>query len=243
MQEQEAILEYEFLTMYADIDNNLEMTNVSLLRYLQELGGLQTKKIFGGMITPKGVWILLNWKVKRFKEIKWSERFKIKTWPAKHNSVFSIRNYEVYNEAGERVAIASTKWVLMDINTKKLVRDISDVAEKYVEYDKMLFEEDFPKLKEPSDIEYTYKHIVQKRDIDTNGHINNVKYLEIAYEALPNDVYENAKFKNIDIMYKHSAFLGEEMRIGVDQNIVNGKEEYTIVMKSNDKLNAIIRLS
>jgi len=185
----------------------------------------------------------LEEELKRFKEIKWSERFKIKTWPAKHNSVFSIRNYEVYNEAGEKVAIASTKWVLMDINTKKLVRDISDVAEKYVEYDKMLFEEDFPKLKEPSDIEYTYKHIVQKRDIDTNGHINNVKYLEIAYEALPDDVYENAKFKNIDIMYKHSAFLGEEMRIGVDQNIVNGKEEYTIVMKSNDKLNAIIRLS
>lgn len=243
MQKQDVILEQEFVTMYADIDKNLEMTNVSLLRYLQELGGLQTKKIFGSMITPKGVWILLNWKVKRFKEIKWSEHFKIKTWPAKHTSVFSIRNYEVYNEDGERVAIASTRWVLMDLNTKKLVRDITDVVEKYSEYEKMLFDEDFPRLKVPSNIEYKYNYTVQKRDIDTNDHVNNVKYLEIAYEALPDEVYEKGKFKNIDVMYKHSAFLGEELNIGVSKNICDGREEYVIVMKSNNNLNVIIRLS
>ena len=44
-------------------------------------------------------------------------------------------------------------------------------------------------------------------------------------------------------MYKHSAFLGEEMCIGFDRQVVDGEEQYTVVIKSNDKLNAIIRLS
>ena len=29
---------------------------------------------------------------------------------------------------------------------------------------------------------------------------NNVKYLELAYEALPEDVYKNVNFKNIDLL-------------------------------------------
>ena len=243
MQNEKAVYEYEFLAMYGDINDNWELSNVGLLRHLQELGGFQTKKIFGSMLTPKGAWILLNWRVKKFKEIRWSETFKIKTWPAMHTSLYSIRNYEVYNEQGEVAAIITTKWVLVDVETKKLVRDIEDVAALYDEAEKMLFEDDFPKLKEPSNIEFSYKHIVQRRDIDTNGHVNNVKYLELAYEALPEDVYKNANFKNIDILYKHSAVLGEEMCIGFDRQVVDGEEQYTVVIKSNDKLNAIIRLS
>ena len=241
--QEDAILECNYTVMYDDINDNLEMTNVALLRYLEEPGGVQTKNIFGSIITPKGVWILLNWRVKKVKELHWNEQFKIKTWPAKHIGPFSIRNYEVYNEKNELTAVASTKWVLMDIENQKLVRDIEDIVNKYNEYDKMVFEGDFPKLKEPDNLEYTYNHIIQRRDIDTNKHVNNVKYLEIAYEALPQEVYEKYNFKNIDVMYKHSAFLDEEMNIGFVKQVVDNIEQYIIVIKSNDKLNAIIRLS
>ena len=139
--------------------------------------------------------------------------------------------------------VASTKWVLVDTVTKKIVRDNNDVISKYPEYDKMVFEDDFPKLREPKEIEYTYKHKVQRRDIDVNGHVNNVVYLEIAYEAIPKDVYDNYNFKNIEIVYKHSAFLDEELNVGYVREIVDNKEQYTIVIKTNDKVNAIIRLS
>lgn len=241
--QEDAILECNYTVMYDDINDNLEMTNIALLRYLEEPGGIQTKNIFGGMITPKGVWILLNWKVKKFKELYWSEAFRIKTWPAKHIGPFSIRNYEVYNDNNELTAVASTKWVLMDITTKKMVRDMEDIICRYTEYDKMVFEEDFPKLKEPGDLEYTYNHVIQRRDIDTNGHVNNIKYLELAYEALPKEVYDKINFKNIDVMYKHSAFLGEEMNIGFVKQLADNNEEYIVAIKSNNNLNAIIRLS
>lgn len=241
--QEDAILECNYTVMYDDINDNLEMTNVALLRYLEEPGGIQTKNIFGSMITPKGVWILLNWKVKKFKELYWSEAFRIKTWPAKHNGPFSIRNYEVYNDNNELTAVASTKWVLMDITTKKIVRDMEDIICRYTEYDKMVFEDDFPKLKEPVNLEYTYNHIIQRRDIDTNGHVNNIKYLELAYEALPKEVYDKINFKNIDVMYKHSAFLGEEMNIGFVKQLADNNEEYIVAIKSNNNLNAIIRLS
>lgn len=241
--QEDAILECNYTVMYDDINDNLEMTNVALLRYLEEPGGVQTKNIFGSMITPKGAWILLNWRVKKIKELYWSEPFKIKTWPAKHIGPFSIRNYEVYNEKNELTAVASTKWVITDVVTKKIVKDIEDIINKYNEYDKMVFEDNFPKLREPENLEYTYNYAIQRRDIDTNGHVNNIKYLEIAYEALPQEVYEKCNFKNIDVMYKHGAFLGEKMNIGFVKQTIDNVEQYIIVIKVNNKLNAIIRLS
>ena len=241
--ENDAILECNYTVMYDDINNKLEMSNIALIKYLEEPGGVQTKKIFGGMLTPKGAWILLNWRVKKFKELYWNEPFKVRTWPAKHMGPFSIRNYEVYNELGELTARATTKWVIMDVKEKKMVRNIEDVVNKYTESDKMVFEDDFPRLKEPKDIEYTYKYIVQRRDIDTNEHVNNVKYLEFAYEVLPKEVYDNISFKNIDITYKHSLILGDEVSIGYQKQNIGDNEEYIITLKSNDRLNAIVRLS
>ena len=237
------ILEYEYVVRFDDMDNERKLSNIALLKYLEEPGGVQTKQIFGSMVTPKGVWILLNWRVKKLKEVAWNEKFKIKTWPAKNNELYCIRNFELYNEKNELATIASTKWVLVDNITKKIVRDVKDIIAKYPEYNKMLFEDDFPKLKEPKDIEYTYNYTVQRHDIDINGHVNNVAYLEIAYEAIPKEVYDNYNFKNIDILYKHSAFLGEELNVGYEREIVDGKEQYTIVIKTNDKVNAIVRLS
>lgn len=243
MQKQEAIFENEYSVMYTDIDNNLEITDIAILKYLQEIGIFQTQEIFGSMITPKGVWVLLNWKIKKLKTLHWNEKFKLRTWAAKHTGPFAIRNYEIYNEQNELIVIASSKWVLMDVVTKKMVRNIEDIISKYIEYDKMVFDDDISKLKEPENLEYTYNYIVQKRDIDTNGHVNNTKYLEIAYEALPETSYDKYSFKNIEVMYKHSAFLGDKMHIGFEKQIIDGIEQYTIVIKSNEELNAIIRLS
>ena len=239
----DAVLECEYVVRFDDMDNERKLSNIALLKYLEEPGGVQTNQIFGSMLTPKGVWILLAWRVKKLKEISWNEKLKIKTWPAKNSQLYCIRNFELYNEKNELATVASTKWVLVDTVTKKIVRDNNDVISKYPEYDKMVFEDDFPKLREPKEIEYTYKHKVQRRDIDVNGHVNNVVYLEIAYEAIPKDVYDNYNFKNIEIVYKHSAFLDEELNVGYVREIVDNKEQYTIVIKTNDKVNAIIRLS
>ena len=47
--ENDAILECNYTVMYDDINNKLEMSNIALIKYLEEPGGVQTKKIFGGI--------------------------------------------------------------------------------------------------------------------------------------------------------------------------------------------------
>ena len=74
---------------------------------------------------------------------------------------------------------------------------------------------------------------VQRRDIDTNKHVNNLIYLDYAYEALPSEIYENYNFSNIEIMYKHEAKLGDTLSLFYT-NTEENEHIITIKNKEND---------
>lgn len=84
-------------------------------------------------------------------------------------------------------------------------------------------------------------YTVQRRDIDTNHHVNNLYYLDYAYEALPLEVFKNNKFSNVEIMYKHQATLGDTLSLFCAHTSNN---EYIISIKDkiDGKLHAIVKL-
>ena len=74
-----------------------------------------------------------------------------------------------------------------------------------------------------------------------NKHMHNLYYLDLAYEALPEDVYENERpFNNVRIMYKKEIKLGDT--VNCKYTYQNGM--HIVVIKSGDdkNLHAIIEL-
>lgn len=142
---------------------------------------------------------------------------------------------------GELCCIATSKWTLIHLE-KGLMRFPEGLDEKYQKEDKCVFKDfNFNKLKEPENDKLTFEYIVQRRDIDINNHMHNIYYLDLAYEALPKDVYENCSFDNIEIMYKSGAFLGDNLKCFYS----NVENEHIVTIKSNDEktLHAIIKMS
>ena len=70
--------------------------------------------------------------------------------------------------------------------------------------------------------------------------INNLNYLDFAYEAIPDDIFSHSDFKNVEIMYKHEAKLGDTL------NLFYTKQKdsifVTIKNKKTDKLHCILKL-
>ena len=64
--------------------------------------------------------MILYWKVKIFKRPKWNTELIIKTWPSEFNRVVTWRDFEVRTKEGERVGIASTQWVAVDLRGRRL---------------------------------------------------------------------------------------------------------------------------
>ena len=70
--------------------------------------------------------------------------------------------------------------------------------------------------------------------------MHNLYYLDLAYEALPQDVYEKRPFDEIRIMYKKEIKLGDV--VVCKYSYENNKHIVVIESQDGEKLHAIIEL-
>ena len=96
------------------------------------------------------------------------------------------------------IAVATTKWVLVDTEKGKIVRIDADLLSAYQpELEMFSFDEneDFPKIKEPEQYQEETYYQVRRADIDVNNHMHNLNYVDLANEALPDEVYRGKSFE------------------------------------------------
>lgn len=227
-----------------DVGYSNKITNKAILKILENAGARQSEAVHFGLNDMENVgfsWILLGWKVQVLKRPIYNEELTVKTWGRDANRIFTYRDYEIYDENNELCTIATSKWAIVDIKAGKLKELTSDIIGKYQCEPKKVFEQDYTlKLKEPETVISKQIHKAQRRDIDINKHIHNLCYLDYAYEALPDEIYEQNECNNIEIMYKKQIKLGDEFECMYTME----NNENIITLKSADEntLHAIVKL-
>lgn len=236
--------EHDFFVEYPDIDSTNHLSIYGFLKYLQEIGCLHASELkFGLDNSPETgfVWILLDWKLTIFSKPSWKSKIHVKTWPSKIDLASCFRDYEIYDESGNRLAIATSKWVLFNIQTNRISKIVPEVASRFSASGPRVFDSEIEKLKEPDSYESTFSYTILRKDIDTNHHVNNLNYIHFALEALPFDVYQTTDFSSIEIMYKKQCVLGDSITCYYHKET---ETEHIVTVKSSDgkSLHAIIRL-
>lgn len=188
----------------------------------------------------KTSWVLLDWKFKVIKRPKYGQILNVCTWGRCMKKAFTYRDFEVRDEENNLCVIGTSKWVLIDINSGKIVRINDELVNDYKPEEKSVFQEELTKLKEPERFEFEYIYKVARRDIDLNGHMHNLYYLDLAYEALPQEIYEKRPFDNVRIEYKKEIKYGEIIKC--KYSFVNEENIVTILDESESKTHAIIIL-
>ena len=240
------IVEQEYQIKLSEIGKENKITNKAILGDLEDVGGIHSNIAGYGILDiqqTKLSWVLLDWKLKIIRRPKYSEKIKIKTWSKNAIKFYTYRDFEVYDENGQVIAIATSKWVLLDIDKGKIVKISDEVLNKYgPELEKSVFDiSEIEKLQEPEDYISEVEYTVKKSDIDVNNHMHNLNYLELANEALPEDVYNEQELNNVRINYKKEIKLGETVKCkyGFENNA------HIVVIKSKDEkvIHAIIKLN
>ncbi len=239
------IFECDFKSGVKDIGKNNLIKNKSILEMFENIGGYHSDLAgFGAndIQTTKLAWILLGWKLQVIKRPKYGQAIHVKTWGRDLSRIHTYRDFEMYNEKGELSAIATSKWALLNIETNKLTKLTDEIMGHYELEDNSVFQDrQLEKIELPDTYSNEIEYKITRRDIDINGHMHNLYYLDIAYEALPEDVYQMRPFNEVQIQYKKEIKLGDIVKC--QYIFFNGK--HTISIYSNDKniLHAIITLS
>ena len=239
------VFTYSYRVKYSDISRNNKLTLKSLVAFLQEAAGAHSEQAgFGVNNIPEThrTWLLLNWKVKMIFHPHINEMLTISTWARTMDKLYSYRDFEVYDSKNNLVAIASSKWIFVDTETKRIKKITLEVSEAYGgTVDKNVFETPFDeKIEVPNNLKLNFNYTIQRRDIDTNGHVNNLHYIDFALETLDEEIYAQNEFNNLEIEYKKEIKYKE--KINCYYSLENNKHIVTIKNEDNSIVHAIVKL-
>lgn len=238
------IFKEKFKIQLKDIGKDNYIKNRAILEIFENIGTYHSDMVGYGpndIKETKVSWVLLDWKLKVLKRPKYGQTLNVNTWGRSMKRTYTYRDFEMYDEENNLCVIATSKWVIVNIDTGRITRISEEIYEKYQIEDKNVFNiEELDKLKVPEmfDTEMTYK--VSRRDIDINGHMHNLYYLDLAYEVLPQEVYDKRPFDDVRIQYKKEVKLGNIIRC--KYTLEDNMHVITICSEDSMKIHAIVTL-
>ncbi len=228
-----------------DIGKNNDVTNKAILGYLEDIACLHSAEVGYGPDDTKSkkvVWLLSEWKLKVIKRPHFGDKLKVITWARDSEICSSYRDFKILDKNEEIVAIATSKWIFFDLNTNKIAKIDENILNLYKpEPGNAIFDEiKISKQKQPNNFESFIEYTTKRLDIDMNNHMHNLNYLQLAYEALPKQVYDNKEFNNVRITYKKEVKLDDKIKCFYTRE----DNAHIVTIKSFDerKIHAIIEL-
>ena len=231
-----------------DVERERYVKNRGILEMFENVATHHSDSVNFGVndITTTGLsWILMDWKIKVIKRPKYGQILKINTWARTINGVlkktYTYRDFEMYDQNGNLCVIGTSKWVLINNSTGRIAPITEEVFDRYDAENKGVFEEaELEKIKVPETYSNEIIYQVTRRDIDFVGHMHNLYYLDLAYNALPDEVYEKRPFSDFRISYKREIKLGEVVKCKYVSN--NGEYIVNICSEDESKVHCVVSL-
>ena len=195
---------------YSEIGENGLLTLPGILNYFQDCSTFQSEEVGLGIDILKEwkrIWVLSAWQVVVDRYPYMGERIKTSTWAYGFRGFMGLRNFTMETEGGERLAYANTFWTYINRENDFPVKLTERDTEGYGLEEKL--EMDYAPRKIVLPKEYTKEDVfyVQKHHLDTNHHVNNCQYVQMAMDYLP----ENYKIYQMRAEYKQQARLNDQI--------------------------------
>ena len=211
------IYEFNGRVRYSEIDHRGTMTLPALINYFQDCSTFHSESIGLGMERlklKKKAWVLSYWQIIIDRYPKLYEKITTGTFATEFKGLFGNRNFYMKDEEGGRIACANSIWVFMDLEKGRPCRPAEEDIAPYGVNEPLDMPYEDRKISVPEVFEDREPFPVRKYHIDTNEHVNNCQYVQMALEMLSGDI----SVRQVRVDYKKSAVLGDIIYPGVAQD-------------------------
>lgn len=197
---------------YSECGVDKKATLTAIINYFQDCTSENSERLGVGVSYLKGkkrAWILNTWHVivNRYPEI--GEEVEVSTWATGFKGVFGPRNFCMKTKDGETLSYANTLWVYVDTETGRPIKPDEEEMAAYGTEPPLEMEAVSRKIKLPEELKDAGTYPIHKYHIDTNHHVNNSQYIQMAAEVLP----ENFFVRQLRVEYKKAAVYGDQLRL------------------------------
>lgn len=157
-------------------------------------------------------WVLVSGIMKMERYPVYKEKITIRTWLSSYTTIKGFRENIIYDEQGNIIGRAKGLWVFFDIERRRPAQIFDDIKDKWSFCTEESLEQDIvKKLAVPEDSEHMRRFKVNRFDVDTNHHVNNLRYFQWALDSVPEVVPDNNFLHIIDGRFISEANLGDEI--------------------------------
>ena len=169
----------------------------------------------GALNETKRTWVLSRLSIEMMEMPRQYEHCEVRTWVESVMRLFTNRNFSILNADGKPLGYARSVWAMIDMETRKpcdlLTLYDGDILNYVVPEEENIcpieghgrFRFREPQLLRTIDTFYS--------DVDINGHINSIKYIEHILDLFPRERFENGGIRRFEIAYKTEAYMGDRL--------------------------------
>ena len=233
----------KYTVLSTDINSTLEIRLSQLLRYMQDVATEHANKLNIGhkeLLDKRKIWVIVRMDIKINRLPKVDEEFIVSTHPGEVKSFTFPRYFEVYDKHHHLLVSASSIWVTIDYDTRKI--QLKPFGDK-----KLPFETDKDDLPLPEKIVGKADIKVDERkarysETDMNGHINNTHYFDYVLDTHDAEFHKTHRIKSFCINYDKELLVGELIELysnkenpEVIQGKVNGANSFTTKIEFEER--------
>jgi medium-chain acyl-[acyl-carrier-protein] hydrolase len=176
------IFERTYPVNVTDADLTGRLSPGSLFNYFQDLAGRHASSLGFGrehLMTSGFFWVLSRMTVEIVSlPVQWDE-VTVRTWPRGTDTIFALRDFEMFDTHGNRMAGATSSWVIVDYETRRVQRPDKALSFLNARFpDQRALDTNACKIPPIPPGEHIVTAMKAKLDdIDINMHVNNARYL------------------------------------------------------------------
>jgi medium-chain acyl-[acyl-carrier-protein] hydrolase len=202
----------EFPVHSYEVDTEGFLTPRALCAFLQEAAGGDAARAgytMERLAQDQLVWVIQWMRVEVESYPRRGESLTVATWARHFERAIAWREFDVADGTGARVAVATSRWAVVDLRARRLVRLPEFIRRSPVPHRPPALEREPSSLEPAEPAERERRFEVRRGDLDMVRHVNNTRYVEWALETVPDEVQERCRPSAFEIAFRREAVYGD----------------------------------
>ena len=207
------VQEFRIASYQADLSARIRPS--AILEIMQEMAGAHAELLDVGrtrLLPLNLAWVLTRVEVRMERYPRSGEVITVETFPMPNRRVFFPRYFVFRDCEGKQIGCAGSLWVVLDISTRKMA-NASEIAPLLPDNSDLTAPMGMPAMVEDvsSEMQEALRTPVYT-DLDMNGHVNNIRYLDWCCNALGIQTMQACTLKQFAVNYHQEILPGQEVR-------------------------------
>ena len=183
----------------------------------------------------KRAWVLSRLAIEMNEMPEQLEHFNVETWIEGAMRYFTQRNFAISGDNGKVYGYGRSVWAMIDTETRQMtdIFAIEDGAiNSFITSEKPCPIEKGDRVKMSDNAELVRSIKTCYSDIDINGHVNSIKYIEHVIDLWDIPWHQKHRIKRFDIAYVAETHQGDKLHFYKEQT---GEQTYCVRLVKTDQ--------